>query len=102
MHSRFPGHMPAEFPAKETAKTLALAGVFALAAGSSAALAQSFPVTPQQRQVAHATAARGVPVSELVPNAPSEYVVKRGDTLCPTGPATRISVAETIAFRTAI
>ncbi len=81
MHSRFPGHMPAEFPAKETAKTLALAGVFALAAGSSAALAQSFPVTPQQRQVAHATAARGVPVSELVPNAPSEYVVKRGDTL---------------------
>ena len=38
-------------------------------------------MTPQQRQVAHATAARGVPVSELVPNAPSEYVVKRGDTL---------------------
>lgn len=81
MHSRFPGHMPAEFPAKETARALALAGVLALAAGSSAALAQNFPVTPQQRQVAQATAARGVPVSELAPNAPSEYVVKRGDTL---------------------
>ena len=71
--------MPAEFPA--TAKALALTGVIALAAGSSAALAQNFPVTPQQRQIAQATAARGVPVSQLAPNAPSEYVVRRGDTL---------------------
>ena len=81
MHSRFPGHMPAEFPAKETARALALAGVLALAAGSSAALAQNFPVTARQRQVAQSIAARGIPVSELAPNAPSEYVVKRGDTL---------------------
>ena len=60
---------------------LALAGVFAFSASCPVVLAQNFPVTARQRQVAQSIAARGIPVSELAPNAPSEYVVKRGDTL---------------------
>lgn len=43
--------------------------------------AQKYPITAKQRQVARATASAGVPVSALAPNAPSKYVVKRGDTL---------------------
>ncbi len=38
-------------------------------------------VTSAQRATAQQVAARGVPVSELAPNAPDTYVVKRGDTL---------------------
>jgi nucleoid-associated protein YgaU len=45
------------------------------------ALAQNFPITPAQRSTAEQVAQAGVPVSELAPNAPDEYVVKRGDTL---------------------
>jgi len=43
--------------------------------------AQSWPVTPQQRATAQQTAQTGVPLSELAPNAPDEYTIKRGDTL---------------------
>jgi hypothetical protein len=44
-------------------------------------LAQNFPITPGQRSTAEQVAAAGVPLSELAPNAPDSYTVKRGDTL---------------------
>lgn len=40
-----------------------------------------FPITPQQRHTAQDVAERGVPLSELAPNAPDRYTIKRGDTL---------------------
>ena len=43
--------------------------------------AQIYPITDAQRSTAHQVAEKGVPVSELAPNAPDIYVVKRGDTL---------------------
>ncbi len=46
-----------------------------------AAQAQNYPVTPQQRATAQQAAQAGVPLSELAPNAPDEYTIKRGDTL---------------------
>jgi hypothetical protein len=49
--------------------------------GATAAWAQNYPVTPQQRATAQQTAQQGVPLSELAPNAPDEYTVKPGDTL---------------------
>jgi hypothetical protein len=63
-----------------------LAGVGLLLAGAwvTGALAQTFPnlpITQQQRDIANQVAQTGVPLSELAPNAPSEYTVKRGDTL---------------------
>jgi len=48
------------------------------------AWAQKFPnlpITPQQSATAQKVAQAGVPLSELAPNAPDSYVVKRGDTL---------------------
>ena len=54
----------------------------ALAAGT--AQAQKFPnlpISPAQRATAQQVASRGVPLSELVSDAPDTYVVKRGDTL---------------------
>jgi hypothetical protein len=59
------------------AAVLALAG--SLAAGSAAA--QNYPITPGQRATAQQVAQMGVPLSELAPNAPDVYAVKRGDTL---------------------
>ncbi len=61
----------------------ALAAVAALAGGlpTGSALAQSLPVTPGQRSTAEQVAQAGVPLSELAPNAPDDYTVKRGDTL---------------------
>ena len=59
------------------------ASVAALAALTTgfAAHAQNYPITPQQRATAQQAAQSGVPLSELAPNAPDEYTVKRGDTL---------------------
>ena len=48
---------------------------------ASTALAQNFPITPEQRSTAEQVAAAGVPLSELAPNAPDSYTVKSGDTL---------------------
>lgn len=45
------------------------------------AWAQNYPVTPQQRATAVQVAQMGVPLSELVANAPDAYTVKQGDTL---------------------
>jgi hypothetical protein len=53
------------------------AGVFA--AGPASAV--DLPITSQQRGTAQKVAEAGVPLSELAPNAPDSYKVKRGDTL---------------------
>jgi len=50
-----------------------------LAAGNSGAT--NYPITPGQRSTAEQVAQAGVPLSELAPNAPERYTVKRGDTL---------------------
>ena len=71
------------------ARVLAFAGLVTFTATANVAHAQKYPVTPQQKQVARATAASGVPISALAPNAPNEYVVKRGDTLSKIASATK-------------
>src|SRR4051812_45366938 len=58
-----------------------LAALTVASMGGTAAFAQNYPVTPQQRATAQQTAQAGIPVSELAPNAPDEYTVKPGDTL---------------------
>jgi hypothetical protein len=65
--------IPALLPAVATlAATLVAAGT---------AQAVNYPVTPQQRSTAQQVAQAGVALSELAPNAPDQYTVKRGDTL---------------------
>ena len=64
--------------------SLASASVLLAALSSGAALAQTFPNLPissQQRSTAQQVAQAGVPLSELAPNAPDSYTIKRGDTL---------------------
>ncbi len=43
--------------------------------------AQNFPITADQRATANQVAQTGVPVGDLMPNAPDTYTVKSGDTL---------------------
>lgn len=52
-----------------------------VAAATSPALAQNYPITSNQRSTAEQVAQAGVPLSELSPTAPDNYTVKRGDTL---------------------
>lgn len=62
---------------------LAAASVLLTGVGTSVR-AQGFPnypITPQQKATAQQVAEAGVPLSELAPNAPDSYTVKRGDTL---------------------
>lgn len=59
----------------------ALASALWLLSASCVAQAQNLAVTAQQRATAQQTAQQGVSLSELAPNAPDEYTVKRGDTL---------------------
>ncbi|MBC7604397.1 MAG: LysM peptidoglycan-binding domain-containing protein [Ramlibacter sp.] len=59
----------------------ALAAAAALVALANPAVAQNFPITPAQRATAAQVAQQGVAISELAPNAPDSYTVKRGDTL---------------------
>jgi nucleoid-associated protein YgaU len=56
-----------------------IASVLALACGS--AVAQNYPITPQQRSTAQQVAQAGVPLEDLAPGAPDSHTVKRGDTL---------------------
>ena len=53
----------------------------ALLATSASLQAQNFPITAGQKATASQVAQTGVPLADLVPNAPDEYAVKRGDTL---------------------
>ncbi|HEY0856464.1 MAG TPA: LysM peptidoglycan-binding domain-containing protein [Albitalea sp.] len=52
-----------------------------LLSGAAIAAPGDFPITTQQRSTAQQVASAGVPLSELAPNAPDSYTVKRGDTL---------------------
>ncbi|MDO9005142.1 MAG: LysM peptidoglycan-binding domain-containing protein [Aquabacterium sp.] len=52
-----------------------------LATTAQAADGPNFPITNQQKATAKQVAQAGIPLSELSPNAPDSYVVKRGDTL---------------------
>jgi hypothetical protein len=61
--------------------TLALAAAGLAALVATGAHAQRYPITPTQRSTAEQVAQAGVPLSELAPNAPDQYTVKRGDTL---------------------
>ncbi len=45
------------------------------------AWSQKYPITEQQRDIANQVAQSGVALSELSPNAPQSYTVKKGDTL---------------------
>jgi hypothetical protein len=47
----------------------------------AAAQAQTLPVTAGQRSTAEQVSKAGVPLSDLAPDAPDQYTVKRGDTL---------------------
>lgn len=56
----------------------------ALLACSATAFAQTFPnlpITPGQRSTAEQVAQAGVPISELAPDAPERYTIRRSDTL---------------------
>jgi hypothetical protein len=59
----------------------ALVVAVSLGLASWSAAAAQWPVTPGQRATAQQVAEAGVPLSELAPNAPDSYTVKRGDTL---------------------
>jgi hypothetical protein len=63
-------------------RSLAACAALILVGGlASTVSAQNFPITPSQRSTAEQVAAAGVPLSELAPDAPDSYTVKRGDTL---------------------
>ena len=63
------------------ALTLAALTVTASVMSMTALAATNLPITEQQRSTAQKAAQEGVPLSELVANAPDTYTIKRGDTL---------------------
>ncbi len=71
----------AEFPSLRKLRPLACATAVLAALIAGGASAQNFPITPGQRATADQVAQAGVPLSELAPNAPDSYTIKRGDTL---------------------
>jgi len=60
---------------------VALAAIGLAALVATGAHAQTYPVTPAQRSTAQQVAQQGVPLADLVPDAPDQYTVKKGDTL---------------------
>ena len=62
-------------------RPLAASALLLSALASGSVWAQKYPITEGQRNRATQVAEAGVPLSELAPNAPSSYKVKRGDTL---------------------
>jgi nucleoid-associated protein YgaU len=69
--------------AKSTVAMAKLAALTALASAfvTAPAWSQNFPISAAQRQTANEVAQKGVPLSELAPNAPDRYTIKSGDTL---------------------
>ena len=57
---------------------MAAAALLSLSAGAQA---QNFPITPSQQATAVQVARTGVPLADLMPNAPDSYTVRPGDTL---------------------
>lgn len=72
---------PASGPTSQALRAWTALAVLAGGLTALPAWAQNFPITPAQRSTAQQVARAGVPLSELAPNAPEEYTVKRGDTL---------------------
>ena len=70
-------------PTSKSAAALTLAALTVTASVMSmpALAATNLPITEQQRSTAQKAAQQGVPLSELVANAPDTYTIKRGDTL---------------------
>jgi hypothetical protein len=61
--------------ALSTLAAVSMAAIFA------PAQAQNYPITSSQKATAKQVSERGIPLSELSPNAPDTYTIKRGDTL---------------------
>jgi hypothetical protein len=59
----------------------AVATLAALWLAGTAVAAPNYPITPAQRETAKKAAEAGVPLSEILPDAPDVYTVKRRDTL---------------------
>ncbi|WP_066273632.1 LysM peptidoglycan-binding domain-containing protein [Hydrogenophaga palleronii] len=78
LHTRQSADVPSAF---RSLRPLARATVVLATLIVGTASAQNFPITPGQRATADQVAQRGVPLSELAPNAPDRYTIKRGDTL---------------------
>ncbi len=78
LHTRQSADVPSAF---RSLRPLACATVVLATLIAGTASAQNFPITPGQRATADQVAQRGVPLSELAPNAPDRYTIKRGDTL---------------------
>ena len=71
MHITFGRHRLISIPSVAAAFLVCSAGLHA----------QDFPITSGQKATAAQVASTGVAISELAPNAPDSYTVKRGDTL---------------------
>lgn len=65
----------------KTKVAIAALALVASALATSPTWAQNFPITAAQRNTAKDVAQKGIALSELAPNAPDRYTVKRGDTL---------------------
>lgn len=75
-----PAALPAVSHLLPASRAMLAAGVL-LCAAAAPAWAVDYPITPGQRGTAQKVAEAGVPLSELAPNAPDSYTIKRGDTL---------------------
>jgi LysM repeat protein len=69
------------FHPRLAASLASLGVVLGTALSASALAAGNYPITGSQRDTAQRVAEAGVALSELAPNAPDSYTVKRGDTL---------------------
>ena len=74
-------HIPALFASRTRSVLVLAVGLGTLLAAGIATAAPNFPITPGQRETAKRAADVGVPLSEILPNAPDVYTVKRRDTL---------------------
>ncbi len=71
----------AQLPALSIAAGFFAATLAATLGTAFDAHAENFPITAKQRASATQVAQTGIPLADLLPNAPVSYVVKRGDTL---------------------